>query len=193
MNDASAVELRVEEGARVSEGQILAVLEDDEQRIAAERAKTAAEVASSELERQAGLLDQGLVSEDVYERLRRDAVDARHEHRGRAEVWVAREVGRSVLDAPQLRIGHVAGHADRGAAVAAAEGVVLDTFRNVCGRSCQQLISRSVVNRNRGSRLRPVAEGLLCQSGKRLLERQPVGPLHPEPIIRCRMSIPSFP
>jgi membrane fusion protein (multidrug efflux system) len=71
-------ELRVEEGARVSEGQILAVLEDDEQRIAAERAKTAAEVASSELERQAGLLDQGLVSEDVYERLRRDAVDARH-------------------------------------------------------------------------------------------------------------------
>ncbi len=71
-------ELRVEEGMRVSEGQILAVLEDDEQRIAAERARTAAEVAASELERQAGLLDQGLVSEDVYERLRRDAVDARH-------------------------------------------------------------------------------------------------------------------
>jgi len=71
-------ELRVEEGMRVSEGQVLAVLEDDEQRIAAERARTAAEVATSELERQAGLLDQGLVSEDVYERLRRDAVDARH-------------------------------------------------------------------------------------------------------------------
>lgn len=71
-------ELRAEEGMRVSAGQILAVLEDDEQRIAAERARTAAEVAASEFERQAGLLDQGLVSEDVYERLRRDAVDARH-------------------------------------------------------------------------------------------------------------------
>ena len=33
-------------------------------------------------------------------------------------------------------------------------------------------------------RQRPTAKSLLCQSEKRLLERQPVGPLHPETIIR---------
>lgn len=71
-------ELRVEEGARVAENQVLAVLEDDEQRIAAERARTTAEVAKGELERSAGLLDQGLVSQDQFEKLRRDAADAAH-------------------------------------------------------------------------------------------------------------------
>ncbi len=70
--------LVVEEGDRVSEGQPLAYLENDEQRIAAERARTASETAASELARQEDLREQGLVSEDQYEKIRRDAADAEH-------------------------------------------------------------------------------------------------------------------
>jgi membrane fusion protein (multidrug efflux system) len=105
-------ELRVEEGNRVSEGQVLAVLEDDEQRIAAERARSAAEVADSELERQAGLLDQGLVSEDVYERLRRDAADAAH-----AAELAELELSRTRIRAPFAGVV-LTRHLDVGATVA---------------------------------------------------------------------------
>lgn len=88
-------ELRVEEGDRVSKGQVMAVLENDEQQIAAARARSAAEVAERERDRQADLLEQGLVSEDVYEKLRRDAIDARH-----AAELAELELSRTTIRAP---------------------------------------------------------------------------------------------
>jgi len=71
-------ELLVEEGDWVEEGQPLAVLEDDEQRIAFEQASAAYENKRREYERAESLFPQGLVSEEEYEAIQRDSVDARH-------------------------------------------------------------------------------------------------------------------
>ena len=70
--------LAVEEGDRVGAEQPLAYLEDDEQKIAAARARTAEETARRDHERLSGLYDRGLVSVDEYEASRRDAEDSAH-------------------------------------------------------------------------------------------------------------------
>lgn len=70
--------LLVEEGQSVREGQTLAELESDEQRIAWDRASTTLETREREAERVRKLFEQALVSEDAWEKARRDARDARH-------------------------------------------------------------------------------------------------------------------
>ncbi len=71
-------ELRVEEGDRVEADAVLAVLEDDEQRITYESAKTAFEILSREQKRAERVLEQGLLSEEEFETKRRAAEEARH-------------------------------------------------------------------------------------------------------------------
>lgn len=71
--------LAVEEGDEIEEGQILAVLEDDEQRIALARAKATLETRRREYERAASLHAQGLVSDEEYDAKSRDARDAAQE------------------------------------------------------------------------------------------------------------------
>ena len=70
--------LMVEEGARVRSGQPIAELENDEQRIAAQRARDTFDTRQRELERLRKLFDQELVSEEAFEQARRDAQDAEH-------------------------------------------------------------------------------------------------------------------
>jgi RND family efflux transporter MFP subunit len=87
--------LAVEEGDRVGQGQALAYLEDDEQKIAAARARTTEETARNEHDRVSGLYERGLVSVDEYETSRRDAEDARH-----ARELAELELSRTVIRAP---------------------------------------------------------------------------------------------
>lgn len=103
--------LVVEEGDRVAAGQPLAYLEDDEQTIAAARARTTEETARREHERAGGLYERGLLSVDEYEASRRDAEDAQH-----ALELAELELSRTVIRAP---IGGtvVARHLDVGATV----------------------------------------------------------------------------
>lgn len=103
--------LVVEEGDRVAMGQPLAYLEDDEQRIAADRARTSEETARGEHERLSGLYERGLVSVDEYEASRRDAADARH-----ALDLAELELSRTVIRAPVAGIV-VTRHLDVGATV----------------------------------------------------------------------------
>ena len=88
-------ELEVEEGDRVREGQALAVLENDEQRIAAARARTSRDTAQADRERLDGLFERGLVSADEYETVKRDADDAKH-----ALELAELELSRTVIRAP---------------------------------------------------------------------------------------------
>ncbi len=71
-------ELLVEEGDWVEADQPLAILEDDEQRIAFEQASATSETKRRELERAETLHGQGLMSDEEYETTRREAVEARH-------------------------------------------------------------------------------------------------------------------
>ncbi len=71
-------QLLVEEGDWVEAGQRLAVLEDEEQRIAFEQARAGAETRHRELERAEKLHTQSLLSEEEYETTRREAVDSQH-------------------------------------------------------------------------------------------------------------------
>ena len=87
--------LAVEEGNAVSAGQPLANLEDEEQTIAAARARSAEETARRDYERLSGLYDRGLVSVDEYEAKRRDAEDAVH-----ALELAELELSRTVIRAP---------------------------------------------------------------------------------------------
>jgi membrane fusion protein (multidrug efflux system) len=87
--------LAVEEGNRVSADQPLAYLEDDEQKIAAARARTTEETARRDHERLAGLYERGLVSVDEFETSRRDAEDAAH-----ALDLAELELHRTVIRAP---------------------------------------------------------------------------------------------
>ena len=103
--------LAVEEGDRVTAGQPLAYLEDDEQKIAAARARTIEETARREHERLSGLYEQGLVSVDEYEVSRRDAEDAAH-----ALELAELELNRTVIRAPIAGVV-VTRHLDVGATV----------------------------------------------------------------------------
>lgn len=69
--------LLVEEGDRVVEGQELALLEDDEQRIQYERADTTYRTKKIEYERSMNLHEQGLVSEEEFDTRLRESEEAR--------------------------------------------------------------------------------------------------------------------
>jgi RND family efflux transporter MFP subunit len=103
--------LAVEEGHRVGANQPLAYLEDDEQKIAAARARTTEETARREHERLSGLYERGLVSVDEYEISRRDAEDAAH-----ALDLAELELHRTVIRAPIAGVV-VTRHLDVGATV----------------------------------------------------------------------------
>ena len=103
--------LAVEEGDRVGAEQPLAYLEDDEQQIAAARARTTEETARRDHERLAGLYDRGLVSVDEFEASRRDAEDAAH-----ALELAELELYRTVIRAPIAGVV-VTRHLDVGATV----------------------------------------------------------------------------
>lgn len=104
--------LAVEEGDLVEAGKVMAELENDEQRIAAARARTSSETARREVERLAGLLERGLVSEDEFEKSKRDADDARH-----ALDLAELELSRTTIRAPFAGIV-LQRHLDVGATVA---------------------------------------------------------------------------
>lgn len=103
--------LAIEEGYRVGAEQPLAYLEDDEQKIAAARARTTEETARRDHERLAGLYDRGLVSVDEYETSRRDSEDAAH-----ALDLAELELSRTVIRAPIAGIV-VTRHLDVGSTV----------------------------------------------------------------------------
>ena len=103
--------LAVEEGDRVGAEQSLSYLEDEEQKIAAARARTTEETARRDHERLAGLYDRGLVSVDEFEASRRDAEDAAH-----ALELAELELYRTVIRAPIAGVV-VARHLDVGATV----------------------------------------------------------------------------
>jgi RND family efflux transporter MFP subunit len=103
--------LAVEEGDRVGAEQPLAYLEDEEQKIAAARARTTEETARRDHERLSGLYDRGLVSVDEYEASRRDAEDAAH-----ALELAELELSRTVIRAPIAGVV-VTRHLDVGATV----------------------------------------------------------------------------
>jgi RND family efflux transporter MFP subunit len=103
--------LAVEEGDRVSAEQPLAFLEDDEQKIAAARARTSEETARRDHERLSDLYERGLVSVDEYEASRRDAEDAAH-----ALELAELELYRTVIRAPIAGVV-VTRHLDVGATV----------------------------------------------------------------------------
>ncbi len=103
--------LAVEEGDAVTASQPLAYLEDDEQKIAAARARTTEEAARREHDRLSGLYDRGLVSVDEFETSRRDAEDALHALE-LAELELSRTVIRAPIDGTV-----VARHLDVGATV----------------------------------------------------------------------------
>ena len=87
--------LTVEEGDQVETGQPLAFLEDDEQKIAFERAVSARDIRQGEFERQQRLHSQSLVSDDVLETSRRESEDAQH-----ATALAELTLSRTVIRAP---------------------------------------------------------------------------------------------
>jgi len=70
--------LLVEEGDSVREGQALAELENEEQRITFEREQATAENLKREFERAAKLHEQGLTSDEEFETTRRAAKESKH-------------------------------------------------------------------------------------------------------------------
>ncbi len=86
--------LLVEEGDSVRSGQELVELEDDEQKIAAMRARTNRDTRVRELERVNKLFEQSLVPEEEFENKRREAEDA-DQALALAELELARTVIRS--------------------------------------------------------------------------------------------------
>jgi membrane fusion protein (multidrug efflux system) len=103
--------LVVEEGDRVRAGQPLAYLEDDEQEIAAVRAKSAEEKAKRDFDRLSGLHDRGLSSLDEFEASRTQAEDAAH-----ALELAELELSRTIIRAPIAGVV-VTRHLDVGATV----------------------------------------------------------------------------
>ena len=87
--------LHVEEGMEVQEGQALAELENEEQRIAHSRSQATAETRRREFERLEQLFAQALVSEEQFEQARRDHQDAKH-----AVDLASLELSRTVMTAP---------------------------------------------------------------------------------------------
>ena len=105
-------QLAVEEGDRVERDQPLAYLEDDEQKIAAARARTTRDTARREHDRVAGLYEQALVSLDEFEKTRQDADDGDH-----AVSLAELELSRTVIRAPFSGVV-LTRHLDVGATVA---------------------------------------------------------------------------
>ena len=101
----------VEEGDTVQEGQPLAYLEDDEQKIAFERARKTHETREREYSRSKSLHAQGLVSDEEFETLRREAEDAEQ-----AFALAALNLSRTVIRSPFTGLV-VARHLDVGANV----------------------------------------------------------------------------
>jgi len=89
-------ELLVEEGDWVEEGQPMAILEDDEQKIAFDQASATYENKRREFERAESLYPQGLMSEEEFEAIRRESVDAKH-NADRAELALSRTVIRATF------------------------------------------------------------------------------------------------
>ncbi|MGD8377195.1 MAG: efflux RND transporter periplasmic adaptor subunit [Acidobacteriota bacterium] len=87
--------LPVEEGDRVEKGQALAHLEDDEQQIAYDRARTTLEIRQRELERSESLNREGMVADEAVEVLRRETADAAH-----AAELAELNLSRTVIRAP---------------------------------------------------------------------------------------------
>jgi len=104
--------LGAEEGDRVSEGQPLATLENDEQRIEAERARLLRDTAQRDFERVRNLRQEGVVSEEQFERLRREAAESAHTAE-LAELVLSRTVIRAPFAGVVVRR-----HLDVGATVA---------------------------------------------------------------------------
>lgn len=71
--------LKVEEGDSVHTGELLAVLEDDEQTIRNNKAADALSTLKRELSRSDSLLEQGMLSVEGHEELRQQVEAARHE------------------------------------------------------------------------------------------------------------------
>jgi RND family efflux transporter MFP subunit len=103
--------LVVEEGDRVQAGHALAYLEDDEQKIAAARARSTEAEAKRDFARLEGLYETGLVSIDEYEASRTAAEDAQH-----ALDLAELELSRTVIRAPIAGVV-VTRHLDVGATV----------------------------------------------------------------------------
>jgi membrane fusion protein (multidrug efflux system) len=105
-------QLVVEEGDRVDEGQVLAVLEDDEQKIEHERTRADFEIEQEEFARAEELFRENLLSQADHENARREVEAARHAF-SRAEL----ELSRTRIRAPfsgQILTRHL----DTGATVA---------------------------------------------------------------------------
>jgi membrane fusion protein (multidrug efflux system) len=103
--------LLVEEGDWVKKNQSLAILEDDEQRIAFEQASATYDTRQREFERAESLYRQELMSEEAYETARRQAVEAEHTA-ALAELALSRTVIRATFSGKVLTR-----HLDVGAAV----------------------------------------------------------------------------
>ena len=109
--------LLVEEGAQVAEGQELAVLEDEEQRIELTRAEAARDTEAGELERAHELHSKGLLSDEVHETARREAQES-----AQAAALAALNVARTVIRAP-FGGTILRRHVDLGASVADGSAV----------------------------------------------------------------------
>jgi len=70
------VDLLVEEGDRVSSGQLLLRLENDEQKLAVERARNALEQERAALRRAENLFNQNMLAEDEFERIKLSVQDS---------------------------------------------------------------------------------------------------------------------
>ena len=87
--------LLVEEGDLVTAGQALAELDNEEQRIAVSRARTTHDTLKRDLERSETLYQEGLLSDEAVEQVRRDAGDARQ-----ASALAELELSRTIITAP---------------------------------------------------------------------------------------------
>ena len=87
--------LLVEEGDTVAESQDLAALENDEQRIALSRAVTTRDTLLRDLERSRNLHEEGLVSDEDFESVRRQSQDAMQ-----AAALAELELSRTMIRAP---------------------------------------------------------------------------------------------
>jgi RND family efflux transporter MFP subunit len=90
--------LLVEEGDRVTKGQVLAVLVQDEAKIALSKVKLKASNASAALERAEGTRDQGLISAEAYDTLKME-FDVASQEVAEAEWRLAKTVIRSPFSA----------------------------------------------------------------------------------------------
>jgi membrane fusion protein (multidrug efflux system) len=98
-------QLLVEEGDWVEKDQKLAVLEDDEQRIAFEQASATYENKRREHERARSLHAQDLLSDEAHDAVQREAVEARHAAE-LAELTLSRTVIRATF-AGRILVRHV--------------------------------------------------------------------------------------